>query len=127
MGGEIAESLMGADGVVGTFPVTQFAIQLFEFERIRGDLIKLLGVSAIGAFDRAVEFGRTGRQHEQVQPALLASLLELSRELRSAIHLQGTDGKGHAMRQGVEELGGALRAGASVGLQDIPARNQIGR
>ena len=37
-------------------------------------MIKLLGVGAVGAFDGAVEFGRTGRQDEQTEPPLLTAL-----------------------------------------------------
>lgn len=43
-----------------------------------GDLVELLGVSAIGAFDGAVELGGTWRKHEQAQAVLLADLLGLS-------------------------------------------------
>jgi hypothetical protein len=52
--GEVAEGLMRADGVVDSFPVPQLAIEFFHFQRARRDLVELLGVGAVGAFDNAV-------------------------------------------------------------------------
>ena len=62
---------MRADGIVDFFPVPQLAIELFHFQRARGDLVELFRVGAVGAFNGAVEFGGTRGQHEQVQVALL--------------------------------------------------------
>ena len=59
--GEIAESLMGTDGVIDFFPLAQFAVELVQFQRASGVLIELLGVGAIGAFDGPVEFLRSFR------------------------------------------------------------------
>jgi len=66
-----------AHGVVDLFPLSEFAVEFFHLQGTRGDLIELLGVGAVGAFDRAIEFRRTRRQHEQAQATLLAELLEL--------------------------------------------------
>src|SRR6266568_3263892 len=41
------------------------------------DLVELLGVGALGAFDPAIESGGAREQNEQAQAALLAGLLEL--------------------------------------------------
>ena len=82
-------------------------------------------MGAVGAFDGAVEFGRARGQHEQVQAALLAGLFELGGELGAAIDLHRANGKGHAVLQGVEELGGGWGGGAGVGLDHIPARDHI--
>ena len=76
---------MGADGVVDLFPVAEFAIEFFHFQRASRDLVELLGVGAVGAFDGAIEFRRARGQHEQMQAALLAGLLKLGGELASAI------------------------------------------
>jgi hypothetical protein len=111
--------------VIDLFPLPQFAIELFHLQRAGRDLIELLGVSPFGALDRAVEFGKAWREHEQVQATLLASLLELSGELRSAFDLQSADGKGHAVQQSIEKLGGGEGGGPSVGLDDVPARDPI--
>ena len=116
---------MRADGVVDFFPLAQFAVEGFHLQRAGGDLIELLGVGAVGAFHGTVEFGRTRREHEQVQAALLAGLLELGGELTAAIDLQGANGEGHAVLQGIEKLGGGLAGGAGVGLDHVPARNHV--
>ena len=118
---------MGTDGVIDFFPMPEFAIEFFHFERARGDLIELLGMGAVGAFDGAVEFGRARGKHEQVQAAHLASEFELGGEFRAAIDLYGADGKGHAELQGIEELGGGLSGGARVRLNHIPARDHVAR
>ena len=123
--GEVAESLMRTDGVVDLFPLAEFAIEFFHFQRASGDLVELLGVGAVGAFDGAVEFGRARGQHEQMQAALLAGLFELGGELGAAIDLHGADGKGHAVLQSIEELGSGLGGGASVRLNHIPAGDHV--
>lgn len=94
---------MKAHGVVDFFPVAEFAVEFVHFQGAWGDLIKLLGVGAVGAFDGAVKFGGARRQHEQVQSAQLAGLFELGGELRAAVDLHGANGKRHAVLQGVEE------------------------
>src|SRR5712692_2870637 len=85
---------MRADGVVDLFPMPEFAIEFFHFQGASGDLVELLGVGAVGAFDGTVEFGRARREHEQVQAALLASKFELSGKLAAAIDLDRANGKG---------------------------------
>ena len=57
---------MRADGIVDFFPVPQLAIELLHFQRAGRDLVELLGVGAVGAFDGAVEFGRARGKDEQV-------------------------------------------------------------
>jgi hypothetical protein len=121
---QIAESLVRADGAIGPFPMAQFPVELSELQRMGRDLIKLLG-SECGALDGAVELWRTRREHEQVQAALLAGLLEFGGKLGTAVDLGGANGKRHAMGEGVEEVGGGGGASAAVGLQDVPARDQI--
>src|SRR5437016_2808198 len=91
--------------VVDPLPLSQLAVEFLHLQRAGRDLIKLLGVSPLGALDRAVELGRSRWQNEQAQAALLAGLLEVGSELGTAIHLQSTDGKGHAVQQGFQELG----------------------
>ncbi len=116
---------MRADGVVDLLPMPQLAIELFHLQRTGRDLVKLLAVGAIGAFDGAIEFRRARRQHEQVQAALPAGLFELGGELRAAVDLHRANGKRHAVLQGIEELSRSLRRGASVRLQNIPARDHV--
>ena len=96
-------------------------IELVHFPRAGRDLVKLLGVSTVGAFHGAIEFRGAGREHEQVEAVLLAGLLELSGELTAAIDLNGPDGKGHAVQQSLQELAGGESCGAAMGLDDVPA------
>jgi hypothetical protein len=76
---------MGTDGVVDLFPVAQLTVSFFHLQRPSRDLVELLGVGTLGAFDRAVELGRAQGQHEQAQAALLSGLFELGAELAPAI------------------------------------------
>src|SRR5436190_17546489 len=108
--------------VVDPLPLSQLAVEFLHLQRAGRDLIKLLGVSPLGALDRAVELGRSRWQNEQAQAALLAGLLEVGGELGTAIHLQSTDGKGHAVQQGFQELGSGRGGGPRVGLDDVPAQ-----
>src|SRR5713226_3883623 len=116
---------MRADGVVDLFPMAEFSDEFLHFQRAGRNLVELLGVGARSALDRAVVFGRAWRENEQMEAALLAGLFELGGKLRTAIDLQRSDGKGHAVLQGVEELSGGLGSGAGVSLQHVPAGNHI--
>ena len=89
LGSQVAEGLVRADGVIDFFPLPQFAVEGVEVQGIGMDLIELLGVGAVDALDRAIEFGGAGRQDEQQQSALLAGLLELGGELAAAVDLAG--------------------------------------
>ena len=55
---------MRADGVVDFFPVAELAVEFFHLQGTGRDLVELLGVGAIGAFDGAVEFGGARRKDE---------------------------------------------------------------
>ncbi len=107
---------MRAHGVVYLFPLAQFAVEFFHLQGTNRDLVELLGVGAVGTFDRAIEFGRARGKDEQAQAALLTGGFELGGELAAAVDLHRTDGKGHAVQQGVEELSSGRGGGASVGL-----------
>lgn len=116
---------MRADGIVDCFPMAEFAVECIHLQGKMGDLVKLLGVGTIGAFDGTIELGRVRRQHEQMHSALLASLLELGGELTAAVDLHSANGKRHAMLQGVEELSCVLSGGTGVILDDVPARYDV--
>ena len=122
---KVAESLMRAHGVVGSFPVLEFAVELGEGEREGGDLIELLCVGAVSAFDPAVELGGAGRQDKELDAALQASLLEEGGELATAIHLQGAQGKGQTAFEGIEKQLGRRGGGPAVYFDHIPARDHI--
>jgi len=100
---------MRTDGVVDLFPLPQLAIEFFHFQRAGRDLVELLGVGAVGAFDGAVELGRARGEHEQVQAALLASRFEVGGELRAAVDLHRANGERHARLQGIEQLSRSLK------------------
>ena len=59
---------MGTDGVVNLLPLAELAIELFHLQGTGGELIELLGVGAVGAFDRAVEFGERGGSTNRCSP-----------------------------------------------------------
>src|SRR5437773_10992340 len=65
---------MRSHGVVNLFPLPQFAIELFHLQQTGSDLAELLGVSPLGALDRAVKFGGARWQHKQMQASSLAGL-----------------------------------------------------
>ena len=69
-------------------------------------LVEFFGVGAIGPLHAAVEFGGSWREHEEPNPPLLAGRLKCSGEFTAAIHLQGSNAKGHACDERVEEAGG---------------------
>ena len=58
MGGEVAQGLMGSNGVVGPLPCLQFLVQGGHLQGELHDFIELLRVGALGAFHGAVELGR---------------------------------------------------------------------
>src|SRR6266849_6370686 len=106
----------------------EFAIEFFHLQGASGDLVELLGVGAVGAFDGAVEFGRARREHEQVQAALLASQFELSGKLAAAIDLDRANGKGHAVLQGNRGTQWRPKPWRGCGLESRPsARPHRGR
>jgi len=82
-------------------------------------------MDALGALDRAIEFGRAGRQHEQLQPALLASVFKGGGEFATAIDLQDAEREGHALLQGVEKAGSRRGGGPAVGIDHVPARDHL--
>jgi len=71
-----------------------------------------------------LSLGERGGSTNRCSP-LLTGLLELGGELRAAIDLQSADGEGHAVLQGVEELGGSEGGGTGVSLNHIPARDHV--
>ena len=59
---------MGADGVVDAFPLAQLTIELIHLQRAGVNLIELLGVSAVGALDRSVQFGGARGRTNRCRP-----------------------------------------------------------
>src|SRR5206468_11800101 len=54
--------------VVDPLPLSQLAVEFLHLQRAGRDLIKLLGVSPLGAFDRAVELGDRGGKTNKRRP-----------------------------------------------------------
>ncbi len=98
-------------------------VEFPDFQKTRGDLIELLGVGSVGAFDGAFQLGRARWEDKQMKPfLLLAGLLELGGRLAAAVDLRGANGKRHAALQDFQKQSGG---GASVRLNDIPTRDNI--
>ena len=85
--GEVGERLVGSHAVVGMFPMAQLVIEPWWLIGVRVHLVKLFVVSAMGALDVSVQFGRLRREHEQRQLLLLTSQLEFGGKLAAAVDL----------------------------------------
>ena len=117
---EIAEGLVGEDGVVGPLPKGEFLIQGGDLERARGDCIELLHVVRWTRTARPLSFRRAGWQHKQLQTTLLARSLE-GGKFTATVHLEGPYRAEHPVREGVQELRREQSGSTAVGFQHIPA------
>jgi len=73
--GQVAERLMGPNGVVDILPRPQFRPQLSQRPGAGSDLIQLLLMGPVRPLDvrlRRIELGRVGRQHKEAQASLLS-------------------------------------------------------
>lgn len=102
---------MRADRVVRVLPPTEFGGESRDGPGTGGDLIELLGMGALSAFDRAIEFRTTRREGKEPDLALLTGGFKVGEELRAAIDLNGPNGKGDPRLQGVEKLRQPLGSG----------------
>ena len=84
---------MRTDGVV-LFHGRSSRLSFFISREQAVDLVELLGMGTIGAFDGAVEFGRTRGQHEQMEAALLTGEFEFGGELGPSSTCTARMGKG---------------------------------
>jgi hypothetical protein len=66
--GEVAEGLVGADGIAGMLPGPEFSAQGSRGEFGGGDLRELLGVFALGAFDVPLSLGECGDKTKSSRP-----------------------------------------------------------
>jgi hypothetical protein len=104
--GEVAEGLVGALVVVGVFPFSEGVVDGADLEAALVELVELLGVGALGAFDGAIEFRAARRQDEEPDVSLPASLFEGGGELAAAVDLDCPDREGHTLLELVQEGGG---------------------
>jgi hypothetical protein len=116
---------MGADGVVDLFPVAQLTVSFFHLQRASRDLVELRGVGTLGAFDRAVELRRARGSTNKRRPRCCQACSNSAANSLPPSTLQGANGKGHAVLQHVEELGGGLGKSPGVSLDHIPARDLV--
>jgi len=124
-GGEVAEGLVGTDGVVDGLPVAEGGLERGEARLGVGELVELLGVGPVGPLDRAVELGAPGRQDEEADAPGGTRLLELGHELRAVVDADGPDLEGHPRRQGIEDLRRCRGRGSAAGLHDVPAAGPV--
>jgi len=112
---------VGAEGVVDVLPFAQGGVHFGERGGELDDLVKLFPVGAVGTFDVPVQFGGARGQHEELDAAVLASLLELGHEFGAAVYLDGPDREGHALKDRIQEAGRCVSSGTVVRLQYLPA------
>src|SRR5271169_1677468 len=89
------------------------------------DSIELVSPTAIAALDGAVHFWGFGRQDIEADVSVLAGLLEIGLELRSAVDLDGAHREGHVAQELVEEEGCRGCGGAIEGLGDGPFGDRV--
>ena len=70
---------------------------------------ELTAGGGVSPFDATVVLGSSRCQHIEGEIEVLAGGLELGHELRSAVDLDGSDGEGHLLEEGLQERV-ALRA-----------------
>lgn len=97
---------MGAEVVVGILPVPEGGVHGGGRGLGAGDCMEFPPVGASGALHVRVELGGSGWKHEEADAAVAAGRFALGFELRTAIDLDGFDGKGDACADGVQEGGG---------------------
>jgi len=121
----ISEGLGGTDVVIGLVPLLQLTIVAFQQDLDVFHLIKLLRMRPVRSLDVTLQLGGSRRNHEQADPLLPTSLLEVFLELRSSVDLDHPDRKRellfHVFQEGLAVLLVALPAGQVVGPEAGPA------
>jgi hypothetical protein len=125
LGRLVRQALLGADSIVHPFPGKGLTVELSHCPAEVSHLVELLGVGSVGPLHVAIELGRAGWQHEQVQPPLLAGLLEGGLEFGAPVYLDGADREGHPLLEGVEKAGSGLSGRPAGRHQHIPAADHV--
>ena len=99
--GEVAERLVGPDGVVFELPGAQRWRELSDASSHGGAGIELVAVGPVRAFDAPVELGATRREDEELEAPVTAGGLELPHELTTPVDLDRTNAEGHAIEDHV--------------------------
>src|SRR5262249_10570905 len=75
-GGEVAEGLVGADGVIDLLPPSELGVERRHRPGTVRDFVELFGMGPLGAFDMAIEPRALGGQDEELNPEPLTLSLE---------------------------------------------------
>ena len=118
---------MGANGIVGMLPLALRRAKRREIQLSGIGFRELFGRGPIRPFDGPVELRRARRQDAQPNSLLLAGRSKGGSEFTAAVNRNGPDGDRHPPLPRREELGGGEAGGAAVGLDDIPAGDDIAR
>ena len=113
-----------AQGTVGT--ATVIVVEMFlerpvdvghpQLPVVEGPELRACGL--VSPLDTTVVLGATRGQDMKGKVQVLTGGLELGHEFRSAVDLEGGDGKGHLLEDGLEETGGVASGGARVAAHD---------
>jgi hypothetical protein len=130
-GGEVfgwCFSCKGSVGCVVVIEVLEGLDHLGDFVDAHGEVgagIELIAPGSIAALDGSIELWRPRREDVEGQVPVGAGLLELGHELGASVDLDGFDGIGHLLEDGVEELGGVFGGGPSAWPGDGPLGERI--
>src|SRR5688572_12481097 len=89
--GQVAQRLVRPDVVVDLFPGPEQRVMRGELLGDLHEVVELLSMCPVGAFDLTIQLGTARRQDEEVNPQRLARGLEGRFELRAAIDLDRLD------------------------------------
>jgi hypothetical protein len=127
LGSQIAESGMGTNGVVGSFPLAEFLIKFshglrFFFE----EMVELVVVGFVASFDEAVLFGAM-RVGEEVGERVGAGLIEEAEEFGAVVGVEVLEFEGEGGFNLGEEAFGGLGGGGGIGAQHAEAGAGVDR
>src|SRR3990172_8298928 len=94
---DLTEGLVWPVAVMNVLPSAEKLANAGEGGGVREAVVELLLVGALGTFNMAVELGEIGRQDEEFDAAQPAGVFELGHQLGAAVHLDRSDGEGHAV------------------------------
>ena len=112
---------MGTVGIVVGLILRQFLIDGGDRQGTLVERVELIATGAVGALHTAIIFGFFRGQHIQGDVCFLAGLLKLIPELRTAVHLQGTDGKRRLLLQVGQKPFGIAAGGPTIHLYVVKA------
>ena len=92
-GSEVAEGLMGTDGVVDVIPVEKGLIKGGHYQVSVVALMELFGMDALGPSHVTIELGASVGQDAQPYTQVLTGDLKLGLELTAPVHLDGLYGE----------------------------------